>query len=123
MVTKDFEELFACLNAHGVRAIIVGGYAFAFHAKPRYTKDIDLFVDATAENAGRIIHGARRLRLWRCWSRRQRLPETGSHHSTRRASEPRRFRDGDRRRDVRGGVEWTSDGAVRAAAGELPGTS
>src|SRR5438477_645941 len=55
MVTKDFEELFACLNAHGVRAIIVGGYAFAFHAKPRYTKDVDLFVEPTAENAGRII--------------------------------------------------------------------
>jgi hypothetical protein len=47
MLTKDFEELFACLNARAVKAIIVGGYAFSFHAKPRYTKDIDLFVEPT----------------------------------------------------------------------------
>ena len=55
MVTKDFEELFACLNARGVRAIIVGGYAFAFHAKPRHTKDIDLFVDPTPDNARSLL--------------------------------------------------------------------
>ena len=55
MVTKDFEELFACLNARNVRAVIVGGYAFAFHAKPRFTKDIDIFVDPTPENAERLI--------------------------------------------------------------------
>ena len=55
MVTKDFEELFACLNARNVRAVIVGGYAFAFHAKPRFTKDIDVFVDPTPENAERLI--------------------------------------------------------------------
>lgn len=55
MVTKDFEELFACLNARNVRAVIVGGYAFAFHAKPRFTKDIAVFVDPTPENAERLI--------------------------------------------------------------------
>ena len=53
MVTKDFEELFACFNARHVRAVVVGGYALAFHAKPRFTKDIDVFVDPTPENAGR----------------------------------------------------------------------
>lgn len=55
MVTKDFEELFAFLNARHVRAIIVGGYAFAFHVKPRFTKDIDVFVDPTPENAARLV--------------------------------------------------------------------
>ena len=59
MVTKDFEELFACLNARNVRAVIVGGYAFAFHAKPRVTKDIKVFVDPTPENAERLIRGWR----------------------------------------------------------------
>jgi len=34
MPTKDFEELFALLNAHDVKAIIVGGYARAFHGRP-----------------------------------------------------------------------------------------
>ena len=55
MVTKDFEELFACLNARSVEAVIVGGYAFAFHDKPRHTKDIDVFINPTPENAERLL--------------------------------------------------------------------
>jgi hypothetical protein len=55
MVTKDFEELFAAFNARHVRAVIVGGYAFAFHAKPRYTKDIDVLVEPTPENAANVL--------------------------------------------------------------------
>lgn len=54
-VSKDYEELFTCLNAHGVRALIVGAYAVAFHAKPRFTKDIDLLVEPTRENAARLV--------------------------------------------------------------------
>lgn len=55
MVTKDFEELFACFNVRGVRAVIVGGYALAFHAKPRFTKDIDVFVEPTPDNANHLV--------------------------------------------------------------------
>lgn len=55
MVTKDFAELFACLDARNVKAIVVGGYAFAFHAKPRFTKDIDIFVEPIPENAERLL--------------------------------------------------------------------
>ena len=51
----DFAELFAALNKHGVRYLIVGGYAFAFYVKPRYTKDLDLFVEPGVENARRIL--------------------------------------------------------------------
>lgn len=54
-VTKDFEELFACLTRHGVRALIVGAHAVAFHAKPRYTKDIDILVEPSQENADALI--------------------------------------------------------------------
>jgi hypothetical protein len=53
--SKDFEELFALFGAHEVRFLVVGGYAFAFHAKPRYTKDLDLLIDATPENAERVL--------------------------------------------------------------------
>jgi hypothetical protein len=55
MVTNDFAELFACLNARGVRAIVVGGYALAFHAKPRFTKDIDILIEPTMENAAALV--------------------------------------------------------------------
>jgi hypothetical protein len=54
-VSKDFEELFASLNTHGVRALIVGGYAYAYHVKPRYTKDIDIWVDPATDNLERLL--------------------------------------------------------------------
>jgi hypothetical protein len=54
-VSKDFEELLACLNAHGVRALVVGAHAVAFHAKPRFTKDIDLLIEPGHENAERLL--------------------------------------------------------------------
>lgn len=49
----DFVEFIASLNAHAVRYLIVGGYAVAFHARPRATKDIDVLVDPGVANARR----------------------------------------------------------------------
>lgn len=46
----DFEDLLALFGEHRVRYLIIGGLAFIFHAKPRYTKDMDLWVEGTAEN-------------------------------------------------------------------------
>jgi hypothetical protein len=43
------------LNAQSVKALIVGGYAVAFHAKPRFTKDIDLLVEPNPDNAQRLL--------------------------------------------------------------------
>lgn len=54
-VQKDFEELFACLNEREVRYLVVGDYAVAYHAKPRYTKDLDLLVDPTPDNADALL--------------------------------------------------------------------
>ena len=45
MTFPDFEEFFACLNAHRVKYLIVGGYAVGFHARPRATKNIDVLVE------------------------------------------------------------------------------
>jgi hypothetical protein len=39
-VNRDFRDLFAALNAAGARYLLVGGYAVAFHAEPRSTKDL-----------------------------------------------------------------------------------
>ena len=47
----DFKELSRCFHAHGVKYLIVGGYAVSFHAQPRATKDLDLFIRADPENA------------------------------------------------------------------------
>jgi hypothetical protein len=51
---KDFEEFLMTLEKHGVRYLIVGGLAFIYHAKPRYTKDIDVWVDSSPENVERV---------------------------------------------------------------------
>jgi hypothetical protein len=54
-VLADFEELLASLNAAGVRYIVGGAHALAYHARPRATKDLDVFVDPTKANARRTI--------------------------------------------------------------------
>ena len=48
---QDYKDLLYAFDAHGVRYLIVGGYAVIFHAQPRYTKDIDFFVKADPANA------------------------------------------------------------------------
>lgn len=40
--------------AAGVRYLVVGGYAVSFHHRPRTTKDLDLWIDASDENRERI---------------------------------------------------------------------
>ena len=47
---RDFEDMLALLHKHKVRYLIIGGLAFIYHAKPRYTKDMDLWIDHTLEN-------------------------------------------------------------------------
>lgn len=54
-VSKDFAELLGLLSAHGVKALLVGGHALAFHAKPRYTKDFDLWVERSPDNVERLL--------------------------------------------------------------------
>ena len=52
---SDFEELFACLTARNVKFVVVGGHALAYHGRPRFTKDLDVFVEPTSENAARLL--------------------------------------------------------------------
>lgn len=52
---KDFKELLELFNAHRVECLIVGGYALAFHGAPRFTGDLDLFVNPSPGNAQRIL--------------------------------------------------------------------
>lgn len=54
-VEKDFEGLFGLFNKHSVRYCIIGSYAVAFYAQPRYTKDIDILIESSAENSIRVV--------------------------------------------------------------------
>ena len=49
---KEFAELFL---SHGVKFMIIGGYAVTAHGHPRYTGDIDFFVEKSKANAERIV--------------------------------------------------------------------
>ena len=55
MLNQDFKEFIQSLNDNGVRYLVVGGYAVALHGYPRYTKDMDVWVDMSLENASKIV--------------------------------------------------------------------
>ena len=55
MMPKDLKELLRAFNDHGVKYLVVGGYAFGVHAEPRATKDLDLFVRSDEENSKAVF--------------------------------------------------------------------
>ena len=54
-LVKDFEEFIELLNKNEVKYLVVGGYAFAIHAYPKFTNDIDFFVLSKKSNIDKII--------------------------------------------------------------------
>lgn len=57
---KDLKEFIELLSELDVHFLIVGAFAVAYHGYPRYTADIDIFVETSRENAGKLlkaIHG------------------------------------------------------------------
>ena len=50
---RDFEDMLYALEKHRVRYLIIGGLAVIYHAKPRYTKDMDLWIDPSKKNIDR----------------------------------------------------------------------
>lgn len=53
-LTSDFSELLRIFNGAKVRYLVVGAYAVAHHAEPRFTQDFDVWVEPTPENAARV---------------------------------------------------------------------
>jgi len=50
---QDFEDFLELLDRHEVRYLIIGGLAFIYHAKPRFTKDIDIWLGPEPANLAR----------------------------------------------------------------------
>ena len=50
----DLREFIELLNAREVRYVVVGAFALAHHGRPRYTGDIDFFVEPSERNADRL---------------------------------------------------------------------
>jgi hypothetical protein len=60
-VNPDFKDLFAALNAEGAEYLLVGGYAMAVHDAPRFTKDLDVWVNPSVSNPPRVHAALRRF--------------------------------------------------------------
>ncbi|MFN0139965.1 MAG: hypothetical protein ACKVQW_07745 [Pyrinomonadaceae bacterium] len=58
-MNSDYKDLLRTFNAGGVRYLIVGGYAYAEHVEPRYTKDLDVWIERSDGNADRVLAALR----------------------------------------------------------------
>lgn len=50
-MNSDFKDLLSCLNAARVKYLLVGGYAVMHYSEPRYTKDLDVWIEPSLRNA------------------------------------------------------------------------
>lgn len=54
-MNPDFVDLLRAFAAAEVRFLVVGAYALALHGRPRATGDLDIWVDASPQNAPRVM--------------------------------------------------------------------
>lgn len=59
-------KLFASLNANKVEYLLIGGTLAIAYGVPRVTKDIDIFLHASVDNAERCLKGMRDCGLTTC---------------------------------------------------------
>src|SRR5438128_12671698 len=54
-LSNDLREFVESLNSRGIEYVIVGAHSLAFHARPRYTGDLDILVRPSPENAAKLV--------------------------------------------------------------------
>ena len=86
----DFESIFECLNATGVRYVCVGGIAVVLHGVDRLTADLDLVIELTPESSRKAIEALLAAGF------RAKIP-----------ADPRGFADAETRRAVNGSMKNT----------------
>ena len=60
-MNSDFKELLKIFTETKVKYLIIGGYAVAKHAEPRYTKDLDIWISNSRENAERVFQALKKF--------------------------------------------------------------
>jgi predicted nucleotidyltransferase len=55
LLPPDFREFLRLLNSHGVRYLLVGGYAVGIYGYPRATADMDIWVATDSENVEAVL--------------------------------------------------------------------
>lgn len=56
MFSQDFREFVQLLKKHEAEYLVVGGYAVGIHGYPRYTGDLDIWLNPTPENAVKVLN-------------------------------------------------------------------
>lgn len=54
-IHPDFSDFISALNQNAVEYVIVGAYDLAFLGYPRYTGDIDIWINPSTTNANALI--------------------------------------------------------------------
>ena len=54
-IEKDFKEFLKSLTSRKARFLIIGGFAYSIYAQPRYTKDLDIYIEQSEDNAKRVL--------------------------------------------------------------------
>jgi predicted nucleotidyltransferase len=54
-LAPDYKEFVELLNSKGIKYLIVGGYAVAWHGFPRFTGDIDFWLAISKDNAHKTV--------------------------------------------------------------------
>ena len=54
-LAQDFEDFIKLLHKNEVDYLVVGGYALAFHGKPRHTGALDIWINNPEANAEKLV--------------------------------------------------------------------
>jgi hypothetical protein len=54
-LNKDFLDFIELLNKHKVAYMVVGGYAVGLHGHPRYTGDLDVWIEKSDKNVEHLL--------------------------------------------------------------------
>ena len=54
-MNSDFKDLLRLLHEEQVDYLVAGGYAVIYHSQPRYTKDLDVWIKPSPENARKLM--------------------------------------------------------------------
>ena len=54
MLKEGFLKLCEALNREGVKYVVIGGFAVFLHGFPRFTEDINFFIDPSPENISKL---------------------------------------------------------------------
>lgn len=60
---NQYQDVFRCLQKHDVKYVVIGGIAAVLHGVPRATFDLDLLIEATSDNAQRLLNALLEAKL------------------------------------------------------------